>query len=271
MVKSAISRMPVADFLTWRFAIATLAMLALRGARVRRIGRTGAARGVALGGALAAGYLLQTYGLTSTPPAVSGFITGMFVVFTPLIAGVGLRRRVGGAAWLSVALATVGLALLSLRGFAVGGGELLTAGCAVAFAGQIVWLGEWSAEHDPVALAAVQLGTVSVACLAAAALGGGGLRPPPDAGVWGALALTALAATALAFLVQTWALSLLAPTRAALIMSMEPVFAGIFGVVFAGERFRAAGAAGALLVLAAMLLVELGPRRGAPARIARLE
>jgi drug/metabolite transporter (DMT)-like permease len=271
VVKDAIARMPVVDFLAWRFALATLAMLALRLGALRRVGRVAIRRGVLLGAALGAGYLLQTYGLTTTPPAVSGFVTGMFVVFTPLIAGVLLRRRVGALAWLGVGLATAGLALLSLHGLAVGRGELLTLGCAVAFAVQIVWLGEWSGSHDPGALAAVQLATVAVICLVGAGLSRHGLAPPPDAGVWGALALTALAATALAFMVQTWAQSLLAPTRAAVIMTMEPVFAGVFGVWVAGERFGLRAGLGAVLVLGAMLLVELGPRRGAEAAVGRLE
>lgn len=271
VVKDAIARMPVADFLAWRFALASVAMLVLRAGSVGRLGRVGLRRGVALGLALGAGYLAQTYGLTSTPAAVSGFITGMFVVFTPLIAGLLLRRRVGGAAWAAVAVATAGLALLSLRGLSIGTGELLTLGCAIAFAVHIVGLGEWSAQHEAGALAAVQLVTVTAMSLVAAGAGRGGLGPPPDAGVWGALVLTALAATALAFVVQTWAQSLLPPTRAAVIMTMEPVFAGIFGVVFAAERFGPRQLSGALLVLVAMLLTELGPRGGAEGEVRRLE
>jgi drug/metabolite transporter (DMT)-like permease len=269
VVKDAIGRMPVADFLAWRFALAALAMLLLRGRAVGRLGRTGRIRGMLLGAALGSGYLFQTYGLRSTPPAVSGFITGMFVVFTPLIAGLLLRRRVGALAWLAVVLATGGLALLSLRGLSVGGGELLTLGCAIAFAVHIVGLGEWSAQHDSGALAAVQLATVTVMCLVAAA--GSGLGPPPDAGVWGALLLTALAATAFAFVVQTWAQTLLSPARAAVIMTMEPVFAGVFGVAFSAERVGVRAGVGALLVLLAMLLVEIGPRHGAEGEIRRLE
>lgn len=269
VVKDAIARMPVSDFLAWRFALAAIAMLLLRGRAVLRLGRVGQGRGVLLGIALGAGYLFQTYGLRTTPPAVSGFITGMFVVFTPLIAGLLLRHRVGAVAWAAVVLATAGLGLLSLRGFSVGTGELLTIGCAIAFAIHIVGLGEWSAQHDSGALAAVQLTTVTVMCLVAAS--GSGLGPPPDTGVWGALVLTALAATALAFVVQTWAQTLLSPTRAAVIMTMEPVFAGIFGVAFAGESVGLRAGLGALLVLVAMLLVEIGPRRGAEGEVRRLE
>jgi drug/metabolite transporter (DMT)-like permease len=270
VVKDAIGRMPVSDFLAWRFAIAALAMLALRPRSMARLGPTGRRRGGWLGLALAAGYLFQTYGLRTTPSSVSGFITGMFVVFTPLIAGAVLRRRVGAAAWVGVAVATGGLALLSLHGFAVGRGELLTVGCAIAFAVHIVGLGEWSSAHDPAGLAAVQL-TVVTAVSCCAALIDGGLGPPPDFGVWGALLLTAVAATALAFVVQTWAQRVVAPTRAAVIMTTEPAFAGLFGVAAAGDHWGARQVVGAALVLVAMLAVEVGPRRGAEGETARLE
>jgi drug/metabolite transporter (DMT)-like permease len=269
IVKHAVARMEVMDFLAWRFALATLAMLAVRPAALRRLPRAGWRAGLLLGGALAAGYVTQTFGLRTTPASVSGFITGLFVVLTPLAAAVLLRKRVTGRAWLAVAVATAGLALLALRGFAVGGGEALTFLCAVAFALHIVGLGEWSHRFDSVALASVQLATVTVICAAAAS--GSGLRPPPDAGVWGALLLTGLAATALAFFVQTWAQARLDATRAAVVLTMEPVFAGVFGVTLGGDRIGLRTGLGAAAVIAAMLLVETGPRAGAEARVGRLE
>ena len=110
-----------------------------------------------LGVALGAGYVAQTVGLQHTPASVSGFITGLFVVFTPLCAGVLLRKRVGAMTWPAVALATVGLGLISLHGFSIGGGEALTLLCALAFALHIVGLGEWSPSYDASGLAVVQL------------------------------------------------------------------------------------------------------------------
>jgi drug/metabolite transporter (DMT)-like permease len=269
VVKDAVERMPVSDFLAWRFAIAALAMLLLRPAAVARLGSAGRRAGLFLGAALGAGYLLQTLGLQTTPAAVSGFITGMFVVLTPLGAAVLLHQLPTRSAWVAVALATVGLGLLSLHGFSVGTGELLTLGCAAAFALHIVGLGRWAASFDAFALAVVQLLAVAVLCLALAAPGG--LAAPPDLGVWGALLLTALAATALAFVVQTWAQAHLPPTRAAVVMTMEPVFGGLFAVGVAGERLGPRTVVGALLVLGAMVLTELGPRRGAEGAVERLE
>jgi drug/metabolite transporter (DMT)-like permease len=257
VVKDAIDRMPVTDFLTWRFGIASVAMLLLRPRSVQRLGTTGRRAGVAVGLALGTGYLLQTLGLQHTSAAVSGFITGMFVVLTPLLSAVLLRRPPGPVAWVATAVATVGLGLLSLHGLSVGSGELLTLGCAAAFALHIVGLGRWASSYDAYGLAVVQLVTTTVLCAAVAAPGG--LAVPPDASVWGALALTALAATALAFVVQTWAQAHLAPTRAAVIMTMEPVFSGLFAVALAGEVLGVRTLLGAGLVLAAMLLAEFRP------------
>lgn len=267
VVKDAIARMPVADFLTWRFTLAAAAMLALRPRSVTALPARGRRAGLALGVALAAGYGLQTVGLATTSAAVSGFVTGMFVVLTPLLSAVLLRALPPPAAWLAVTVATAGLALLSLRGLSVGTGELLTLGCAVAFALHIVGLGRWAASFDAYGLAVVQL--LTVAGLSALVALPGGLAVPPDAGVWAALALTSLAATAVAFVVQTWAQAHLPPTRAAVVMTMEPVFGAVFAVLLAGEHLGARAALGGALVLAAMLLAELGA--GAPPEVERLE
>jgi drug/metabolite transporter (DMT)-like permease len=156
-----------------------------------------------------------------------------------------------------VLLATGGLALLSLHGLSVGYGELLTLGCALAFALHIVGLGRWAPSYDAYGLAVVQLLTTAVLCLAFAVPGG--VAVPSTWEVWGALALTAIAATAVAFVVQTWAQASLAPTRAAVIMTMEPVFSGIFAVLLAGEVLGLRTLAGAALVLAGMLLTDVAP------------
>jgi drug/metabolite transporter (DMT)-like permease len=269
VVKHAVEQMPVMDFLAWRFGIAALVMMLARPRSIRSLDRRGRRVGVLLGLALGAGYIAQTVGLQHTPASISGFITGLFVVFTPLCAGVLLHQRIDRTTWLGVALATVGLALISLRGFSIGSGEALTLLCALAFALHIVGLGEWSSSYDAAALAIFQLSTVAVISIIAAAPDT--LSPPPDAAVWGAVLLTAVAATSVAFFVQTWAQAHLAPTRAAVVMTMEPVFAGIFGVAFGGDTFDARTLTGALLVLAAMYTVELGPRRGKDATIQRFE
>ncbi|MDP3711222.1 MAG: DMT family transporter [Mycobacteriales bacterium] len=260
VVKDAVEQLPVTDFLTWRFALAAAVMVLLRPRALAALGPQGRRVGVVLGLALGAGYLLQTLGLQHTSAAVSGFITGMFVVLTPLLSALLLRQSPGGPAWAAVALATIGLGLLSLRGLSVGSGELLTLGCAAAFALHIVGLGRWAKQYDAFGLAVVQLLTTAALCGLVAVPGG--LATPPSASVWWALALTAVAATAVAFVVQTWAQAHLSPTRAAVVMTMEPVFGGLFAIGLAGEVLGPRAVAGAVLVLAAMLLTEV-PRRGA--------
>jgi drug/metabolite transporter (DMT)-like permease len=269
IVKDAVERMPVMDFLAWRFAIAALVMAALRPRTVTALSPAARRHGVVLGAALAAGYVAQTYGLERTPATVSGFITGLFVVFTPLCSGLLLRERIDAASWAGVALATVGLALLSLHGLSVGTGEAITLLCAVSFALHIVGLGRWSTARDAYGLAVVQLATVAVVSIVAAAPDS--LAPPPDGGVWGAILLTSLAATAFGFFGQTWAQAHLAPARAAVVMTMEPVFAGVFGVTVGTDRLGPRTVIGSVVVLAAMLLVELGPRKGRDATVERLE
>lgn len=269
VVKDAVERMPVMAFLAWRFGLAALVMVALRPRSVAGLGPAGRRAGLLLGVALGIGYAAQTLGLQATPASTSGFITGMFVVFTPVFAGLLLRRPVGRSAWLAVGLATAGLALISLRGFSIGSGELLTLACAACFALHIVGLGEWSAGSDAYGLAVVQLLAVT-ALSAVAALPAGGLAPPPDAGVWGAVAVTAIVATALAFVGQTWAQAHLPPARVAVILTLEPVFAGIFGVLLDGDLLGLRILGGAVLVLVAMLVTELAPRRSGHA-VQRLE
>lgn len=269
VVKDAVEQIPVTDFLTWRFGLASLLMLLVRPRSVAALGASGRRAGTVVGLALGSGYLLQTVGLQHTSAAVSGFITGMFVVLTPLGAAVLLKTPVTSSAWAAVALATVGLALLSLRGFSIGYGELLTLGCATVFALHIVGLGRWASSYDAFGLAAVQLLTTTAVCAVFAMPGG--LEVPRTATVWWALAVTAIGATAVGFVVQTWAQSVIAPTRAAVIMTMEPVFAGLTAVVVAHEALGPRTLLGAMLVLAAMVLTEVGPRRGAEGAVTRLE
>ena len=255
IVKDAIAKMPVMDFLAVRFTIAALVMVAVQPASLWRITRRDLWHGVVLGVALGGSYITQTYGLRTVSPSVSGFITGMSVVFTPVISWLILRRKISRNTWMAVALALIGLALMSLHGWSFGTGELLTVGCAVCCALQIIGLGEWSAQHDAYTLALVQILTAAVMMLAAAAPGG--IKIPPDLTIWGTIGVTAVLATFLAFLVQTWAQSLIPPAHTAVILTMEPVFAGIFGIVIGGDRPTARVIIGAVCVLAAMLIAQV--------------
>lgn len=269
VVQNTVEHLPVMDFLFVRFAVATVVMLIIRPRCIATLSPIARRHGIGLGCVLGVGYVLQTFGLQHTPAAISGFITGMFVVFTPLISWLLLGKPIDMVAWGGVALATFGLALLALHGLSVGVGELLTLGCAVAYAVHIVGLGEWSTPEDAYGLAALQLLTVTVISFVGAVPHGITL---PDTGrLWAATLFMAIAATALAFIVQTWAQAHIAPTRAAIVMTLEPVFAGVFAVTLGNESLTARIVLGAMCVLAAMYLVELGPRHARDAAVGRLE
>jgi len=255
IVKDAVAKMPVMDFLAVRFTLAAVVMLVLRPASLRRLSGQGWLHGVILGILLGLAYITQTQGLRYTSPAVSGFITGMSVVFTPIVAWLLLHQKIGPRTWLAVGLAIVGLGLLSLHGWSFGNGELLTLACAVFVAFHIIGLGQWSAEHDTYSLALVQIATVAVISLIAAAPGG--IMIPPDTATWETIVITAVLATAVAFFVQTWAQSLVPPTHAAVVLTMEPVFAGVFSVAFGEEPVTVRLISGAVCVLVAMLIVQL--------------
>jgi len=255
VVQNAIARMAVMDFLAWRFVVASVVMIVLRPTCLRKVTCLELLRGVGLGTMLGLGYIAQTYGLRYTSAANSGFITGMFVVLTPVMSWILLRRKTNRSTWMVVALATVGLALLSLNGWSVGIGELLTLGCAVFFAIHIVGLGEWSSQYKPYAFTLLQIGTVAIISLIAATHEG--ITVPPDPGVWEAVVITGVLATAVAFFVQTWAQSLVSATRAAVVMTMEPVFAGLFAVVIGRTQLTLRTLGGAACILTAMLIINL--------------
>lgn len=269
VVKDAVARMPVMDFLAWRFAIAAIAIAAVRPRAVATLDRRGKVYGVLLGLALGGGYVAQTAGLQHTDATISGFLTGLFIVFTPLCAALLLRHHVGGTTWIGVVLATGGLAVISLHGFSIGLGEGLTVLAALAFAFHIVGLAEWSSSYDAGGLAVMQLSTIAVLSMVIAAPKS--LAPPPDLKAWGSVGLTAIFATSLAFFVQTWAQARLSATRAAIVLTMEPVFAGLFGVTVGGDHPGPRIVVGALLVLAAMYAVALDPQERKDALVQRFE
>jgi drug/metabolite transporter (DMT)-like permease len=251
VVKDAVTQYPTLPFLQLRFVLALLVMVALvRRPPTRRELRVG----LIVGAVLAGGYLLQTVGLTRTSPGNAGLITGLFVVFTPLL------NRVFGApvrwwTWVAVGLAMVGAALLTGGPAGLGIGDVLVLACAVLLALHIVLLGRWSPGLPAAPLAMVQMG----ACALIFSAGGSWSLKPPSAGVWIAIVITGVFASALAFYVQTWAQAHIDASRTALILTTEPAWAVVAAVVLAGQRFALIQAAGAALVLVAIVGHELAP------------
>ena len=269
LIKDVVTVLPVADFLAVRFWVAAAVMVVAFWPQLRRLDGLALRRGLLLGVVYAVAQLLQTWGLEHTSASVSGFVTGMYVVLTPVLAGVLLRARTPPVVWLAVLLATAGLAVLSLRGFAVGFGEAVTFVSAAVYALHIIGLGAWSRPRDALGLSTAQMLSLAATCTVVALPGG--IEAPPDAGVWAAVLYMALVAGAVALILQTWAQAHLPATRAAIVMTTEPVFAALFAVLLGGESLGSRVVLGGALVLAAMYLAELGPRRRRGDTVAALD
>lgn len=257
LIKDILTRLPVADLLALRFGIASLALAAGAIGRLRLDAAT-LRSGTALGLLYGLAQILQTAGLAHTAASVSGFITGLYVVATPILAAVVLKTPIPRTTWLAVGLATIGLGVLSLQGFAVGYGELLTLASAIVYAAHIVALSRLSDRSEAVTLALVQMVVITLCCALAALPGGFTL--PTGTGDWLIVVYLAVVAGALTMFLQTWAQALLDASRAAVIMALEPVWAALFAVSLGGESVTARMVVGGLAILAAIYLVELAPR-----------
>jgi drug/metabolite transporter (DMT)-like permease len=263
LIKDIVTRIPVPDLLALRFAIATIA-LATMGARHLKLSYRTLARGLVLGVLYGTAQLLQTVGLAHTAASVSGFVTGLYVVATPLLAASILRTTISSNAWLASGLATAGLAVLSLRGFSIGYGELVTCVAALIYAGHIVALGRLSEPGEALSLSVVQLSVITAVCaVGAIASGASGplIQLPTTALDWLIIGYLAVVAGAVTVLLQTWAQARVEPSRAAVIMAMEPVWAAAFAIALGGETITVRIIVGGLAIVAAMYLVERPPRR----------
>ena len=251
-VKDAVEIYPILPFLAVRFGIAS-AVLAPAAPRVRGLGRRGAAGAALAGALLGAGYVLQTLGLERTSVSSARFVTGMYVVLTPLIALVLFRLQVGGAAWLGVGLATVGLAMLAGIHGGSATGDLLVLAAAAVYSLQIVLMERYAPRYDPFAFTLVEM-LVAFTGLALAAIPTAAV--PRGGTVWGALVVTGVFASALGFLVQTWAQQRTSATRTALVFTLEPVWAALFGYTLAGDRLGVLGWGGCAVIMAGIVLAE---------------
>jgi drug/metabolite transporter (DMT)-like permease len=256
VMKDAIERQTVNNFLFSRFVVAVVVMILIRPQCIKLFNKDLLLRASAAGLFLGSGYILQTLGLKLTGAAITGFITGLYVVFTPLIAAIVLKARISLITWGCVGVATLGLALLSLQGWSIGLGELLVLGSAFAFGAHIIALGKWSSGRDAYAMTVVQLAMCAVLTGIASALEGG-YQLPPDNGVWATVIFTAVVCTAVAFVIQTWSQAHMSTTKVAVILTMEVVFAAFFAIVFGGETLTLQKALGGVLVVIAMFVIVL--------------
>lgn len=259
LIRDLVETVPPVDFLAVRFTLSALIMLVVFWGPVRALTRGQVLVGVGLGALYGLAQIFQTQGLATTPASVSGFITGTYVVLTPVFTAVLLRDRVGGSTWAAVGLATGGLALLSLNGFSVGVGEALTLLAAALYSLHIIGLGRYSASEIATGLSVVQMVVIALLCVVGALPGG--IALPSTPGHWASVLYMVVFASILALWVQTWAQAHMPATRAAIVMTLEPVFAAFFAVTLGDEAATWRMLLGGALVLAAMYAVELLARR----------
>lgn len=261
MVKAAVAAYPMYAFLTLRYVIAVLALAVAFPTVFRRLNAGVFKVGLVAGAFLTAGYVFQTWGLQATSASKAAFITGMFVVITPALQAVVLKRRPRASTVLGVALAVAGLWLLSgadAGGWNVGDTRVLL--CAIAYSAHMIVLGGVGRDHDPVALTLVQLGTVGAASGILSVVTREPVGLPQQTHVWVTLLVTGVLATTVAFVVQTTAQRYISPARTALILIMEPAFGGVFGWL-AGEVLGVSGLLGSAMILAGMVVAEFGGLR----------
>lgn len=264
-MKPAIEQQPFFDSLAIRFTIAALIMLAVKPKVLLVLKGRLLAVGASLGVLLGLGYVTQTIALEMTTAAITGFLTGTYVVLTPVIGWLFFRHRIGAKVAIGAVLALIGLGLISITGVSIEPGQIWGILCAVFFALHIVGLGRFSSGFDSYALTFVQLSAVAVVCWIGALPDG--YQGPPNWDVWMAVLFTAVFATILGFFVQTWAQAQVEASRVAIILTLEVVFTALISVGVGQEVLAPKTIIGGLLMIAAMVIVEF-PGRKRRARIA---
>ena len=259
MVKNALDDISPTLFLAIRFSIASVLLSVLYLARREPMGKSWAG-GVIAGVFLYTGYFLQTLGLKYTTASKSGFLTGLYIVLVPLLGAAVYQRVPGISEWIGVSLATVGMGLMTLTSARIemGLGDALTVGCAFAFSIHMLVLAHYSRRMQTELLALLQIVTCAVISLTTFRfIESAFVRWTPTVMV--VLLVTSVLATAVAFLLQTWGQKYTTATRAALIFSLEPVFAWLTSYVVEHEVLTGQSLGGAACILAGILLVELKP------------
>jgi drug/metabolite transporter (DMT)-like permease len=250
VIKSALADISPISYIAWRFLMGAAVLLLIAFPRGRDIWAHGAVTGLALFG----GYTLQTAGLALTSASNSALITGLYVVFTPLLGAFFRRRRPNGWVFGAALIAFVGIFLLTdTDGLTMSAGDLLTLGCAVVFALHILALAHWAPSHPVVPFTAVQLTVTAALAVPVALIVDGPAWPVPE--VWGALLITGLGVGVGAFLLQVWAQTVIGPSTAAVILAAEPAFAVATAWVVLDERLDPAGWIGTALIVVAIFLV----------------
>jgi drug/metabolite transporter (DMT)-like permease len=261
LMKDAIDRQPIPDFLFTRFVIAAAILILVRPQVLTRITPRVLWTGAVAGIILALGFVTQTIGLELSTAAITGFLTGLYVVFTPLFAWLMLRQKLSGRVAVGATLAFIALGVLSITDFGFGPGSIWVIAGAVFLALHIVALGVWSPGADPYALTVVQVVAMAVVTGAWTVSDGNGYVAPPDAGVWIAVLFTAILATAFAYFVQTWVQGHMDSSRVAILLTTEVLWTGIIAVGVGQEPLTVRLLIGGAMMFVAMLIIEWPSRR----------
>ena len=254
-MKDILDQQDVYSFLTSRFLVAAFVMILFRPTIIRKFSRDLVGKGLLIGAVLGSGYIFQTLGLDRTTPAITGFITGLYVVLTPVLAYLFFKDHLSRQAWLYVLLATAGLGVLSLKGLVIGVGELFVLISALLFAIHILLLSRWSKGLDAYALTVMQMIGCSLLSIIPTSIHG--FTAPPNKQVWGVILFTAIFATAIAFMIQTWSQARISATKVAVILTMEVVFAALFSVAMGREPLTTRLVVGGAMVVFAMIAIVL--------------
>jgi drug/metabolite transporter (DMT)-like permease len=253
-MKDAIEQQPIYDFLATRFTLAALIMIVARPQVLKAINKDLLIKGGVLGAILALAYITQTIGLELSTAAITGFITGTYVVFTPILAWFLFKQKIEPKVFWGVSLAFVALLFISFKGFSLEPSQVWLLVCALLFAAHIVGLGIWSPGMDTYALTVIQI--VAVAVISWMGALSDGYQAPPNTFVWGSIVFTAVFATAFAFWMQTWAQSIMDASRVAIVLTTEVIFTAIIAVALGQEVLETRTIIGGALMVAAMLIVE---------------
>jgi drug/metabolite transporter (DMT)-like permease len=256
LMKDAIQEQPYMDFLATRFTVAALAMFLLRPVVASRLAPGDLKYGALAGVVLAFAYITQTIGLELTTASISGFLTGLYVVLTPLFAWLLLKQKISLKIAIGAMLAAVGLGVLSGAATTVEFqiGQIWLIVCAVLYAAHILVLGKFGQGRDSYRFAMLQIAFVAVVTWAFALVDG--YQAPPNGSVWFAIVFTALLSTVFAFWVQTWAQTIIEPSRVALLITSEVIFTALLAVGVGQEPLTITMVVGGSIMVAAMLLVE---------------
>jgi len=253
VMKDSLERQDVNSFLASRFVLAALIMFAFKPKSLSGLDKFFIRRAVLTGVLASGGFISQTFGLTLTTVSNTGFITGLYLVFTPLIAWLLLKHQITRAQWSAVLIATIGLYLIAYNGISVGIGEILVLISAILFAAQIVAIGELSDGKNSYSLTLIQIIVAAVVFLVLTLIGG--YQAPPDSSVWAAVIFTAVFATFFGFLIQVKAQAVMSATVAGVLLAMETPFALFFGLYFDNDPLTLRIMSGGTLVMLAMALV----------------